>query len=90
MFDDFTDEMLLELAVHLTPSSEPYQRNSEGNCVNIVEALQSCLQQVVTEMSQCSDVWQRKDWNTVYTGLETMSSVVTRLSRTLNQNTQDL
>lgn len=87
MFDDFTDQMLFDLAAHLAPSSEPYQLNSERNCVHILATLQSCLQQVVTELSQISDVRRRQDWHTVYLGLESMSSLVAGLNTDLETNT---
>ncbi len=75
MFDAFTQDMLSELEQHLATNLDMAPDASwKGD--HIVQALQSCLKDVVTEMSQTSDMFERQRWRTVYLGIESMAMVM--------------
>lgn len=75
MFDAFTQDMLNELEQHLAASLEAAPDASwKGD--HIVRALQTCLKDVVTELSQNSDMHERQRWRSVYLGIESMVTVM--------------
>jgi hypothetical protein len=75
MFDALTPDMLKELEQNLADSLNAAADASwKGD--HIVRALQTCLKDVVNEMSQCSDMLERQRWRKVYLGVESMVTVL--------------
>jgi hypothetical protein len=89
MFDAFTQDMLNELEQHLAASLETAPGASwKGD--HIVRALQTCLKDVVTEMSQNSDMHERQSWRSVYLGIESMVTVMDWLNSGVPPRPTDL
>lgn len=89
MFDAFTQDMLNELEQHQVASLEmPPGTSWKGD--HIVRALQTCLKDVETEMSQNSDMLERQRWRTVYIGIESMVTVMDWLNTGVPPRPTDL
>jgi hypothetical protein len=89
MFDAFTLEMLSELAQKLTVNVERAP-DVTWKPDHLVRALQTCVKDVVSEMSQNSDMLERQRWRTVYLGIESMVTVIDGLNTGVPPSPTDL
>ncbi len=75
MFDALNEDLLLELEQAL-PIAIKTLPESSWNGTHVVQILNTCLQEVVSEMGQCTGIEERNQWRSVYAGVETMLTVM--------------
>lgn len=89
MFDAFTQDMLNELEQHIAANLN-IAPDALWKGDHIVQALQVCLKDVQTEMSQNSNMSERQSWRTVYLGIESMVTVMDWLNTGVPTRPRDL
>lgn len=90
MFEAVNEDLLLEIEQHLVSNLTAEAHAITWKGTHLVRVFHSCKQDVVTEMSQCTDMQERHRWRTVYLGIESMVSVLDWLNTGVPSNRHEL
>jgi hypothetical protein len=90
MFEAMNEDLLFEIEKHLVSNLKADSHEIKWKGTQVVRALNSCKQDVVTKMSQCIDMQERHQWRTVYLGIESMVSVLEWLNTGVPSNPHEL